>query len=131
MTKDWIKSLKPGDLVIQRDRYGKESVATVKRISPKAGLITLECGARFDRTGFSTIKDAWGSGMIHEATEEALAAIKHKKAVDFARAALYDHACKLKGIKPQEWQPHQVNQIQTINRQLKTILEELTDGTLP
>ena len=69
--------------------------------------------------------------MIHEATEEALAAIRHKKAVDFAKATLYDHACKLKGINPREWRPHQVNQIQTINRQLEAILEELTNGTLP
>jgi len=130
MAKEWIESLRPGDLVIHQ-KCERKTVATVKRISPKAGLITLDCGARFDRSGFSTIKDSWGFGMIHEATEEALAAIRHKKAVDFARATLYDCACKLKGINPREWRAHQVNQIQTINRQLKTILEELTNGTLP
>jgi hypothetical protein len=130
MAKEWIESLRPGDLVIHQ-KCERKTVATVKRISPKAGLITLECGARFDRSGFSTMKDVWRFEKIHEATQEALAAIKHKEAVDFARATLYDYACKLKEINPREWRSHQVNQIQTINRQLKTILEELTDGTLP
>lgn len=89
MAKDWIKSLKPGDLVIQRNCWlGREEIDTVESISwesPRTWLITLKSGARFTQLGdsapqfaFGTPKDSRERRFIHEATEEALAAIKRR-----------------------------------------------------
>lgn len=123
---EWIEKLQPGDAVIHEDIRGRLSLATVKRITPKTKIITLESGQRFNQHGSGTANTSWDHAFIREATEEALANLKRVKAVAYVKRRLKDYAASLERIKPEFWGELHVNQIHSITLQLNTILEQIT-----
>ena len=123
----WLEKLSPGDDVIFSD--GKyRHIVKVKSVSPKTRLITLQNGVRFDRRGRQIGVDAWAQNhsSIKEATEEALAEYSRLKAVARVKMELRALIGSLSAVKPSCWSTLHVNQVSSINRQIKSILEQIT-----
>lgn len=123
----WLEKLSPGDDVIFSDgKYRR--IVKVKSVSPKTRSITLQNGVRFNRRGRQTGVDTWARNhsSIEEATEEALAEYRHFKAVAHVKRELHEISAALNGIKPSCWSTLHVNQVNSINRQIKSILEQIT-----
>lgn len=83
--KEWLKTLKKGDKVANKERYGWEKyeyyrIYEVKNIT-KTGKIRLDSSELLDDNGEYCKYDRWGSTYIHivPITEEVLKANEEKR----------------------------------------------------
>lgn len=71
--KDWLQTLKPGDEVAIRDRYGREEAVEVYRLTP-SGRVIVRYGSstrEFNNDGYARGEDVrWGHSCLVPITPE-------------------------------------------------------------